>query len=80
MIVTVLAILFLILILATAFVGTRMIQKKSAAAAADTEKCSLCGAVHPKKELILRQVGDYRLLFFCRTCIVKLATDAGVTN
>ncbi len=80
MIVTVLAILFLLLLLATAVVGTRLIQKKSASASAGTERCTLCGNVFPKKELVLRQVGDARLFHFCRACIVRLAAEAGVSN
>jgi hypothetical protein len=38
----------------------------------DKEKCSLCRKKFLKAELIVREVADVRVFFFCRDCIVQL--------
>jgi hypothetical protein len=71
--VTTLAILFILLLIGTIFYGFGIIMRRPPTEEElKTEKCSLCGQRFPKEELIERQVGDYRLLFFCAQCISSL--------
>jgi hypothetical protein len=81
MTITILAILFLASVLLIAFIGTRIIQKKSHEQRVDRrERCSLCRELYDKNELVLREVGDYKLLYFCRSCIDKLHGEAASLN
>lgn len=81
MVITVSAIVFLIGILLLTVVGGRILRKKSDVGMPDNrEKCSLCRNVHDKNDLVLRELGDYKLLYFCRACIIKLYSDMGIRN
>ncbi len=39
-----------------------------------TEKCSVCRDKFHKSKLIARQIGDYKMLYFCKKCIDELTT------
>jgi hypothetical protein len=81
MVVTILAAAFLVLIGFIAFVGYRsIISKQASEIAPDTERCSICRERFDKHALVERQIGDYRLLYFCRTCILGLYGDLGIKN
>lgn len=41
-----------------------------------TESCVLCRRKFKKKELVEREVGDYKLFYFCSECIESLYSDA----
>jgi hypothetical protein len=74
--VTVLAITFLILLLFIAVVGFKMIIKQGKSPLElNKERCSICREQFLKTHLVERQIGDYRLLFFCGSCIAKLHTE-----
>jgi hypothetical protein len=76
MVVSFLAILFLLIVLVIAVVGFKaVIMQGRSPADAGTEKCSICLARHPLDRLVARQVGDHRLLYFCRQCIAALGED-----
>ncbi len=76
MTVTVLAILFLVGIVAVTLFGRRILSKQIDAVAMENRKtCMLCRKEFDKKELIERQIGDYKLLYFCTDCIQSLAND-----
>lgn len=71
--VTILAILFVLLLIGTVLYGFGIIMRRPPTEEElKTEKCSLCGQRFPKEEMIERQVGDYRLLYFCASCISGL--------
>ena len=77
MIVTIFAILFLLFMGAMAVFGYSMIMKKAAAPdEINTEKCSVCRNRFERSALVLREIGDYKLLFFCKDCIIALYNDA----
>ena len=77
MAITVLAVAFLLMMLAIAFLGYRfVIRKGSAPAELPTERCAICRNTFNKSELILRQIGDYKLLYFCRSCIESLNSES----
>jgi hypothetical protein len=76
MAVTILALLFLVLLLIVAFAGFRILERGGKPAAGiPLQKCSLCLRPFEKNMLIERQVGDYRLLHFCGDCIDSLHAD-----
>ena len=77
MVVTVLAGLFLLFVALVAYFGMRLLGRSGdPRATPGFEKCSLCGNALPSGDLVERQVGDYRILRFCRACIAALAVDA----
>ncbi len=81
MAVTVLAVLFLAIMVVIAVVGYKtVIRQRSVPQDADLEKCAICRQSFDKEKLILRQIGDYKLLYFCSDCILKLYADLGIKN
>lgn len=81
MAVTLLAILFLVIIAAIAVAGYKFVIRASAPhQSLEMQKCAVCRKEYDKHHLIMRQVGDYKLLYFCRDCILKLYTDLGIKN
>ncbi|HTK82196.1 MAG TPA: hypothetical protein VL633_07895 [Bacteroidota bacterium] len=81
MIVTVLAVAFLIVIGFIVVVGYKAIFKGGPSPEEiDVEKCSVCRRKFTRNELLLRTIGDYKLLYFCRECVLKLYADLGMKN
>jgi hypothetical protein len=79
--VTILAIAFLVIIGFVAYIGFKAcIQSAPSAEEQKSEKCAICRRKFERDEMILRQIGDYKLLYFCRECILKLYTDLGLKN
>jgi hypothetical protein len=73
---TILAAIFLSITVAVALLGFRaVITQGKSPAELDKEKCSICRATFPTSELLERQVGDVRVLHFCRACITALNTE-----
>jgi len=76
MTVTILALLLLVSFLLVAVVGIRLIQKKTREQSGNRlERCAICRRPFDPSAMIMREVGDYRLLWFCRECVKKLAED-----
>ena len=82
MIVTVLAVSFLILVGFVAFVGYKTIIQRASPTKEElaTERCAICRERIAKELLVEREIGDYKLLYFCRTCILGLAADLNSDN
>ena len=81
MAVTILALVFLGIILLVAYFGFRILGKRTSAPSGQTmERCSICRGEFPKEMLVVRQVGDYKLVSFCRSCILSLYADLGMRN
>ena len=81
MAVTLLAVVFLLLVIAIALAGLKMFGKgKGEGTGRETQKCSLCLRTLEKSSLIERQVGDYRMLHFCRECVLSLYSDLGLKS
>lgn len=73
---TILASVFLVLILLLAVIGFRAgIKPAPPAADINTEKCTVCREKFNKAMLIERQIGDYKLMYFCPDCITKLHNE-----
>jgi len=78
---TVLAVIFLLIVLAVALFGFRAIIKHgNEPRDINIERCSLCRREYNKSQMIERQVGDYRLFFFCGSCIKELHNDLTQKN
>ena len=76
MTVTVLAIGFILVVLLLALFGFKAVIKQGKAPEdINKERCSLCRQQFTKTQLIERQVGDYRLYFFCASCIDSLHNE-----
>ena len=76
MTVTVLAVLFLLIILAITVIGYKTIATRVTSLKQETkETCSLCKKKFEKDQLIERQVGDYKILRFCRSCVESLLSQ-----
>lgn len=76
MTITILAVLFLLLLLVLAFFGQRLLSQKTASLQeTDTFACAICRNSFTKRQLIARQVGDYKILYFCKNCIESLYAD-----
>lgn len=81
MVVTVLATAFLLLLLAVAVFGFKAIIKQGKSPQdLNKERCSICREQFSKPQLVERQIGDYKLLFFCGPCILKLHTELTSKN
>ena len=81
MIVTILAVAFLLLIAVAAFLGYKtVIQRSTSPEEINQEKCSICLEKFEKSQLVLRQIGDYKLLYFCKKCVLGLYADLGMKN
>jgi hypothetical protein len=81
MTVTVLAVLFIVLMLVITVMGFKMIIKQGKSLQdINSERCSLCGQPFLKSQLIERQVRDQRLYYFCPSCITELYEQLTRTN
>jgi hypothetical protein len=72
--VSILAVLLILFILAVAYFGLRYIMNQGNIPLEDIdkEKCSLCRKQFPKNELLVREVYDVKVYFFCKDCIESL--------
>ncbi len=81
MAVTLLAIIFLAILVVIAVGGYRFVIRASAPHHnLETQKCAICRKEFERHQLIMRQAGDYKLMYFCRDCILKLYTDLGIKD
>ena len=77
MIVTILASLFLIMLVGVIFYGYGFIMKSAKNRGAEnSERCFLCKTAYDKGQLIERVIGDSRIVYFCKNCIAKLAEES----
>ena len=73
---SILAAFFLVMLIAVIFYGYGFIMRSSKLAGQeDAERCTICGEKFVKGELIEREIGDSKLLYFCKTCIIRLYGD-----
>jgi len=73
---SILAVIFLAGILVVAIFGFRMIIGQGKAPVdPNREKCSVCREQFNRSQLIERQVGDHRMLYFCQSCVMSLHNE-----
>ncbi|GJQ21819.1 MAG: hypothetical protein HBSIN02_21740 [Bacteroidia bacterium] len=74
---TTLAIAFVILLLGLILYGFGIVMRRiPTSSELQSERCLLCRQRFDKSVLIEREVGDTTIVYFCRTCIRRLAADA----
>lgn len=72
-----LSILFLILLLLFIFYGWGIVMRRSGEGDGNSgQKCSICRKYFPKDRLVEREIGDYKILYFCTDCIKSLSIEA----
>jgi hypothetical protein len=73
---SILAVLFLLMLVAIIFYGYGFIMKSSKPEGEENiERCAICRAKYDKRQLIEREIGDSKLLYFCKSCIIRLYDD-----
>lgn len=71
-----LTIFFLILLLLFIFYGWGIVMRRSGdEKSPGGEKCAICREKYSKDLLVEREIGDYKILYFCGDCIHKLVND-----
>jgi hypothetical protein len=81
MAVTILAVVFLLLLLIIAVFGFKaIIRQGKPPEDLNKERCSICRQNFPTEQLIERTVGDYRVLYFCASCIARLHSELTSKN
>ena len=74
---TALAIIFVILLLASVFYGFSIVLRRpQSPGETPMERCTLCRVQFDRSLLVEREVGDARLYYFCPQCISSLASDS----
>ena len=72
------AVLFIIFILCVAYFGFRFVMNQGNISLDDVnkEKCSICREKFLKEDLLVRQVFDVKVYFFCKNCVESLYNDS----
>ncbi len=79
--ITYLTIGFVLLLLGAALYGFGIVMRRPPTQEElETESCTLCRQRINKEKLVERQIGDYKVLFFCSDCIEKLAAESSRQN
>lgn len=79
--ITYLTIGFIVLLLGAVLYGFGIVMRRPPTQEElETESCTLCGQRLKKENLVERQIGDYKVLFFCTDCIEKLAVESSKRN
>ncbi len=74
--VTYLAILFVVMLLAAVVYGFGIVMRRPPTQEElSTEQCSICRTSFPKDALVERPIGDYKVLWFCTSCIDGLSKE-----
>ena len=81
MVVTILAVVFLIIMILTAWAGYKFLGRQTSLPdEVPMSTCSICKNKFPTKEMVMRQIADYKLMYFCKKCILNLYSDLGLKN
>ncbi len=73
--------IFLILLVGAIFYGYSIVMRKPPTKEElGSEQCAVCRKRFPKEQLVEREIGDYKVLYFCHTCITALSNDAAKTQ
>ena len=75
---TFLALIFVIGLLAAILYGFGIVMRRPPSKQElESETCTICRQRFPKNALVLREIGDYKILWFCQACIRKLSEEVG---
>jgi hypothetical protein len=73
---SILALCFLLLLIAIIFYGYGFIMKSARPSAENMEQCTICRVRFYRQQLVEREIGDSKLIYFCKACILRLYNDA----
>ena len=74
---SILAGIFIVFLIAIIFYGYGFVVKSTKPAGKEnTEQCSICRLAFDRQQLVEREIGDFRLMYFCKSCIATLHEDA----
>lgn len=74
---SILAGLFLLLLIGIIFYGYGFVVRSTRRVDAEImEQCSLCRNNFDKRALVEREIGDYKVMYFCKSCISDLRDAA----
>ncbi len=64
------------MLVAVIFYGYGFIMKSvKSSSQKDMEPCTICRGQFDRRQLVVREIGDSKLLYFCRQCILQLYDD-----
>ncbi len=75
MVVTILASLFLLAVIVIALFGYKVITNRiSRVEKKELEKCMICNKSFDRTLLAEVQIGDYKIIYFCKSCVDALSS------
>ena len=73
---SILAALFLLMLVAIIFYGYGFVMKSARSAGEkNTEPCTICRMQFDRQQLVEREIGDSKVIYFCKACILRLYDD-----
>ena len=73
---SILAVVFLLMLIAMIFYGYGFIMKPAKPVSEkNMEPCTLCKKKFDRQQLVEREIGDSKLIYFCTSCVMKLYDD-----
>ena len=73
---SILAVFFLLMLIAIIFYGYGFIMRSTKPVGQkDIERCAICKRQFERQQLVEREIGDSKLIYFCRECIIRLYDD-----
>ncbi len=73
---SILAVLFLLMLIAIIFYGYGFIMRSTKPLLQNNiEPCAICKRTFQRQQLVEREIGDSKVMYFCKTCILRLYDD-----
>jgi hypothetical protein len=74
---SILAVLFLLMLIAVIFYGYGFVMKQTKSSSPQNiEQCIICKKEFRREQLVEREIRDSKLIYFCRACVIRLYDDA----
>jgi hypothetical protein len=73
---SILAVFFLLMLVAIIFYGYGFIMRSTKPVLQNNiEPCTICKRQFERQQLVEREIGDSKLIYFCKACVVRLYDD-----
>ncbi len=74
---SILAFFFLLMLIAIIFYGYGFIMRSTKPTLQNNiEPCAICKKQFERQQLVEREIGDSKLMYFCKACVIRLYDDA----
>ena len=74
---SILAVCFLVMLIAIIFYGYGFIMRSAKPVHQDgIERCAICKRQFERIQLVERELGDSKLIYFCKECVTRLYEEA----